>query len=350
MTVTPSTSDVADKAVSTDDVGSGMEVARIEAVLAALVETKVEAIKASSTLSKRSGSAPASPRQLRLTSTSTASSSLNHHHCHHQHRRKSQHHHHHHYQHHHHHHQHHRRKRHDSAPCDEFIEDATEHHQHNLHHGKARRRASQSPRRPRKKRKHSKSPNINHGVVQDEQTGLDSRFELFGMDADQDLALINFEKARETFNDSCEYPQLHRSACYFPQSTAQLKLHYDDDDYVVLNVTDELEDEETLSDAEKIVEPQEKYHRPRRKRKRKRRKVITNVDPQEELVDPEELPPRARWTIVATACLLLAMSLLLVGVTLRMAPIIDDMVRRENEELFNSLNKDYTAENTTVPP
>lgn len=135
MTVTPSTSDVADKAVSTDDVGSGMEVARIEAVLAALVETKVEAIKASSTLSKRSGSAPASPRQLRLTSTSTASSSLNHHHCHHQHRRKSQHHHHHHYQHHHHHHQHQRRKRHDSAPCDEFIEDATEHHQHNLHHG-----------------------------------------------------------------------------------------------------------------------------------------------------------------------------------------------------------------------
>lgn len=94
---------------------------------------------------------------------------------------------------------------------------------------------------------------------------------------------------------------------------------------MVLNVTDELEDEETLSDAEKIVEPQEKYHRPRRKRKRKRRKVITNVGPQEELVDPEELPPRARWTIVATACLLLAMSLLLVGVTLRMAPIIDDM-------------------------
>ncbi|XP_076240770.1 uncharacterized protein LOC143183184 isoform X1 [Calliopsis andreniformis] len=345
MTVTPSTSDVADKAVSTDDCGSGMEVARLEAVLAALVETKVEAIKASSTLSKRSGSAPASPRRLRLTSTSTASSSLNHHYCHHQHRRKSQPHHHH-CHHHHHHHHHHRRRRHDSAPCDEYIED-TEHHQHNLHHGKGRRRASESPRRPKKKRKHSKSPHILHSVVQDVQTGRDSRFELLGIDADQDLALINFERARETLSDSCEYPQLHRSACYFSQSTAQLKLHYDDDDYLALNIADELEEEETLSGGEKIVEPRQKYHRPRRKRKQKRRKV-NNVGPREELVDPEELPPRARWTIVATACLLLAMSLLLVGVTLRMAPIIDDMVRKENEELLNSLNKDYTVENTTA--
>ncbi|XP_043251974.1 lateral signaling target protein 2 homolog isoform X1 [Colletes gigas] len=319
MTVTPSTSDVADKAVSTDDGGSGMEVVRLEAVLAALVETKVEAIKASS-LGKRSGSAPTSPRQLRLTSTSTASSSLNHHH---QHRRKS-HHHHHHYHHYHHHHQHHR-KRHDSAPCDAFIEDDTEHHRHNSHHGKARRKASESPRRPKKKRKHSKSPNILHDVVQDVQTGLNSRFELFGTDGDQDLTLINFERTRETLSDSCEYPQLHRSACYFPQSTAQLKIHYDNDDnYVALNVADELEEEEILSGIEKVEEPREKYHRPRKKRKRKRHKV-NNTGPREELVDPEELPPRARWTIVATACLLLAMSLLLVGVTLRMAPIIDDM-------------------------
>ncbi|CAL7937430.1 unnamed protein product [Xylocopa violacea] len=340
MTVTPSTSDVADKAVSTDDGGSGMEVARLEAVLAALVETKVEAIKASSALNKRSGSAPASPRRLRLTSTSTASSSLNH-----QHRRKS---HHHHGHHHHHHHHHHHRRRHDSTPCDEFIGDATEHHQHNVHNGKARRRASESPRRPRKKRKHSKSPNILHGIVQDVQTGLDSRLELFGMDGDQDLALINFERTRDTLSDSCEYPQLHRSASYFPQSAAQLKIHYDDDDYVALNVADELEEEEILSGTEKIEAPREKYHRPRRKRKRKRK--ANNAGPQEELVDPEELPPRARWTIVATACLLLTMSLLLVGVTLRMAPIIDDMVRRENEELLNSLNRVFVTENLTIPP
>lgn len=98
---------------------------------------------------------------------------------------------------------------------------------------------------------------------------------------------------------------------------------YDDADYVALNVADE--EEETLSGPEKVDELQERYHRPRRKRKRKRRKIESVVSPEEELVDPEELPPRARWTIVATACLLLAMSLLLVGVTLRMAPIIDDM-------------------------
>lgn len=43
------------------------------------------------------------------------------------------------------------------------------------------------------------------------------------------------------------------------------------------------------------------------------------------VIDPDDLSQRARWTIIATACLLLLMCLLLVGVTLRMAPIIDDM-------------------------
>jgi len=134
VTVTPSTSDVADKAVSTDDGGGGMEVARLEAVLAALVETKVEAMKASSTLSRRSGSAPASPRRLRLTSTSTASSSLNHHHHHHhhhhhsqQHKKKAQQHH------------RHRRRRHDSAPCEsDYLNNVTDHSQHKLANGERR--------------------------------------------------------------------------------------------------------------------------------------------------------------------------------------------------------------------
>ncbi|XP_018344264.1 PREDICTED: autophagy-related protein 13-like [Trachymyrmex septentrionalis] len=378
VTVTPSTSDVADKAVSTDDGGSGgMEVARLEAVLAALVETKVEAMKASSTLSRRSGSAPTSPRRPRLTSTSTASSSLNHHHHHHHHhhlhhhsqqqqqQQQHQHHHLHHHsqqqqqqQHQHNkkkgqHHQHHRhhRRRHDSAPCgSDYLNNAVDHSQHKLSNGRGRRRASESPRSPRKKRRHSRSPNVLQGVVQDVHAGLDSRFELLGIDGDQDVALINFERAKEVLGDSCEYPRLHRSACYFSQSAAQLKIHYDDDDYVALNVADELEEEETLSGPEKVNEAQGRYHRPRRKRKRKRRK-IEPVCPEEELVDPEELPPRARWTIVATACLLLAMSLLLVGVTLRMAPIIDDMVRKENEELLNSLNRDISVpENVTAPP
>lgn len=42
-------------------------------------------------------------------------------------------------------------------------------------------------------------------------------------------------------------------------------------------------------------------------------------------MDPHDLSQRARWTIIATACLLLLMCLMLIGVTLRMAPIIDDM-------------------------
>lgn len=123
--------------------------------------------------------------------------------------------------------------------------------------------------------------------------------------------------------------KIHSSAtslrANLPRGTAVPLNNDDDDDYIALNIADELEEEEEImSNPEKVDEPQGNYHRPRRKRKRKRRK-IDSVGPEEELVDPEELPPRARWTIVATACLLLAMSLLLVGVTLRMAPIIDDM-------------------------
>lgn len=117
-------SDFADKAVSTEDGTSGLEVSRIEAVLAALVETKVEAMKASSSVStKRSGSAPSSPRRPRLTSSSTVSSSQNHHHA--QHRDD-----------HHSRHDKGRRKkdrRHGSAPCGQLAHDHStlrDHHKH----------------------------------------------------------------------------------------------------------------------------------------------------------------------------------------------------------------------------
>lgn len=53
--------------------------------------------------------------------------------------------------------------------------------------------------------------------------------------------------------------------------------------------------------------------------------TTTTKEVKVKVIDPNDLPQRARWTIVATACLLLLMCLLLVGVTLRMAPIIDDM-------------------------
>ena len=140
------------------------------------------------------------------------------------------------------------------------------------------------------------------------------------------LAFLLKKKKKKKCNANTTTHRFTMSQCIECDSVSRFyscrKIHYDDDDYVALNVADELEEEEILS--EKIEAPRAKYHRPRRKRKRKRRKV-NNTGPQEELVDPEELPPRARWTIVATACLLLTMSLLLVGVTLRMAPIIDDM-------------------------
>lgn len=82
---------------------------------------------------------------------------------------------------------------------------------------------------------------------------------------------------------------------------------------------------------------QEEERRKRRKRKKKRRKErqararglmadeLKSVKKAAKQIDPEDLPKRARWTIVATAFLLLLMSMLLVGVTLRMAPIIDEM-------------------------
>lgn len=91
---------------------------------------------------------------------------------------------------------------------------------------------------------------------------------------------------------------------------------------MALNLEDELDDNETLSNPEKVNKPIEKFHRPRKKRKRRIKKIEPEIVIE---TDPDELPPRARMTIVATACLLLAMSLLLVGITLRMGPIIDEM-------------------------
>lgn len=54
-----------------------------------------------------------------------------------------------------------------------------------------------------------------------------------------------------------------------------------------------------------------------------------------QVLDPDELPRRARYTIMVTACLLLFLCLLLVGVTLRMAPLIDDMGKSINIMIRN---------------
>lgn len=42
-------------------------------------------------------------------------------------------------------------------------------------------------------------------------------------------------------------------------------------------------------------------------------------------INPNDLPQRAKWTIIITAGLLLITCMLLVGVTLRMAPVIDEI-------------------------
>lgn len=100
-----------------------------------------------------------------------------------------------------------------------------------------------------------------------------------------------------------------------------------------------------------------------------------------QVVDPEDLPKRARWTIIITAGFLLLTCMLLVGITLRMAPIIDQMgeqlvpgfplfyhlistfellwriitnvdfpvaVHSQNEELMNSLNRQSMDYNGTM--
>ncbi|XP_055625723.1 uncharacterized protein LOC129768245 [Toxorhynchites rutilus septentrionalis] len=92
------------------------------------------------------------------------------------------------------------------------------------------------------------------------------------------------------------------------------------------------------------------HHRHCKKKRHKKRKILVHdLDDQSvKVIDPDDLPQRARWTIIATACLLLIMCLLLVGITLRMAPIIDDMVRQENERLMReSLDRAKMIKNYT---
>ncbi|XP_060527218.1 uncharacterized protein LOC132702544 [Cylas formicarius] len=128
------------------------------------------------------------------------------------------------------------------------------------------------------------------------------------------------------------------------------------DDYVSLKI-DEYGDVET-----EIMLDQEEVRRVRRKRRRRRKKKMRKRLPmnphlaetgfdQESFkhLNDDELPPRAKWTIVATACLLLFMCLLLVGITLRMAPIIDEIVREENEKLINSIANAGNMSAESVP-
>uniref|UniRef100_A0A182WB73 Uncharacterized protein n=1 Tax=Anopheles minimus TaxID=112268 RepID=A0A182WB73_9DIPT len=83
----------------------------------------------------------------------------------------------------------------------------------------------------------------------------------------------------------------------------------------------------TNSSGKQVCRHHHHHHRHCKKKRHKKRKILVHdLDDQSvKVIDPDDLPQRARWTIIATACLLLIMCLLLVGITLRMAPIIDDM-------------------------
>ncbi|XP_037926589.1 uncharacterized protein LOC119661355 [Hermetia illucens] len=130
-----------------------------------------------------------------------------------------------------------------------------------------------------------------------------------------------------------------------------IQFHYNDD--FVYDMTLQVEADQN-GDLQAIVPSHRSRHRHHRRHKKRHRHkkpkiLVHDLDTQSvKVIDPDDLPQRARWTIIATACLLLIMCLMLVGITLRMAPIIDDMVRQENERLMQeSMNRVRLSKNLT---
>ncbi|CRL03675.1 CLUMA_CG016345, isoform A [Clunio marinus] len=132
---------------------------------------------------------------------------------------------------------------------------------------------------------------------------------------------------------------LYMLFCHFPKALKLKQFEYDPG--FMYDVSLQIESEFN-GEIKSIVPAEHKKHRHKhqhhdherckeRKRRRKRKILVHNLDDKSlKVIDPDsdELPQRAKFTIIATACLLLIMCLLLVGITLRMAPIIDDMGRR----------------------
>ncbi|XP_022258715.1 uncharacterized protein LOC106473603 isoform X3 [Limulus polyphemus] len=56
------------------------------------------------------------------------------------------------------------------------------------------------------------------------------------------------------------------------------------------------------------------------------------------------LSTKTKWIIIVTATTLILMSILLVGVTLRMAPVIDELVRKENQEIYRVWSSTFTPQ------
>ncbi|XP_065169530.1 uncharacterized protein [Atheta coriaria] len=280
--------DVADKSVATDDLPAAVydtraEVARLEAVLNSLVEQKVDAMKHSASGRKfiravSSASPKTLAKRLRIASLSTSIADRD-------------------------------RERDEST---RYSKRKRRRHQ-KAHKGGGRISQLRTPERQR--------PPIPLPTAAVTHSTL----------ADVDDVYLQYD------------PAAGGSCCCADHSQTDLRIPVScDDDYVSLKIDD---CDDIIYDEEDEYEARRR-RRKRRKRRRKRRKLraMAAVAIVEEVraIDPDELPPKARWTIIATAGLLLFMCLMLVGVTLRMAPLIDDMVRKENEALRHSLHGNTT--------
>ncbi|XP_063906606.1 uncharacterized protein LOC135125161 [Zophobas morio] len=287
-----------DKAVSTEDLcidvprNASLEALRLEAVIKTLIENKVETLK---NAKRKSSSITSSPKslfnKLRGTSTSTVS----------------------------------------SKDKDEIVSihsplpkrhevsrrrdgKRTDHRKRRIHH-------HSSPRRARKSHK----PHERTLQFSDE-------------DGNENYGFLHRE-AMLTCAENC--------CCR--QNPNEIQIHVDSD-FISLNLEDynSLDPEEVA--AMSTVKRAQRKKRRRRKHQRSQMKmtaVAVQVNDLKDL-DDDELSQRARMTIVLTAFLLLFMCLLLVGITLRMAPLIDDMVRKENEELMNSMTDEDSTNHDSL--
>ncbi|RZC41629.1 uncharacterized protein BDFB_012801, partial [Asbolus verrucosus] len=264
-----------DKAVSTEDLcidlprNTGLEAARLEAVIKTLIENKVETLK---NAKRKSSSITSSPKslfnKLRGTSTSTVSS----------------------------------KDKDEIASIHSQVskkcESAKRKQKSKMGNHRSRRTSPTSPRRARSQ----------------STKGQERTLQFSEGDANDNYGTSILDCA---------------DSCYCRKNpNGEIQIHLDDD-FISLNIDDydNLDPEEvaalrTVKRAQRKKRRRRKHHH--MKKQLKMTAVAVQVNDLKDL-DEDELSQRARMTIVLTAFLLLFMCLLLVGITLRMAPLIDDM-------------------------
>lgn len=86
----------------------------------------------------------------------------------------------------------------------------------------------------------------------------------------------------------------------------------------------------------------------RRKKRSGRKTKEKNLMNIEKDKDDDQLSPLGRKIIVFVAVFLFLLCILLVGVTLRLGPVIDEMVRKGNEEIYRSMAAGASASSPTT--